>query len=130
MNYCDDIIDLLEARDTGLEIIADWEKDISSPKPRDDMTLEEIRKEMAEDEEVLQSIQEELLSYYNEYAEYMKRRGEDPQPLEDGIEEIRQYHRALIEMRDSGDSAEDDVSEFFFFYGAPDEDCDDEQPEP
>lgn len=79
---------------------------------------------------MLQSIQEELLSYYNEYAEYMKRCGEELQPLEDCIEEIRQYHRALIEMRDSGDSTEDDVSEFFFFYGAPDEDCDDEQPEP
>lgn len=100
---CDDIIGLIDDRDTGLEILADWEKDINSPESREDMTLEEIQNEMAEDEEVLQSIQEELLSYYNEYAEYMKRRGEEPQPLEDGIEEIRQYHRALIEMRDSGD---------------------------
>lgn len=118
MNYCDDIIDLLDDRDAGLEILADWEKDISSPEPREDMTLEEIKKEMAEDEEVLQSIQEELLSYYNEYAEYMKRRGEEPQPLEDGIEEIRQYHRTLIEMRDS----EEDKG--------CDEDNEDEQPEP
>lgn len=43
MNYCDDIIDLLDDRDAGLEILADWEKNISSPEPRDDMTLEELR---------------------------------------------------------------------------------------
>lgn len=116
---CDDIICLIDDRDTGLEILADWEKDINLPESREDMALEEIQNEMAEDEEVLQSIQEELLSYYNEYAEYMKRRGEEPQPLEDGIEEIRQYHNALIEMRDSGDDK-----------GYDEDDEDDEQFEP
>lgn len=116
---CDDIIGLIDNRDTGLEILADWEKDINSPEPREDMTLEEIQNEMAEDEEAMKDIQKEILGYYNEYAEYEKSRGREPQPLEDGIEEIRQYHRALTEMRDSGDDK-----------GCDEDNEDDEQFEP
>ena len=70
------------------------------------MTPEEIKKEIAEFKEDLQRFEEEILSYYNEYAicyEYDRKThlGKEPQPLEDGIEEMRQYRRALDEMLQS-----------------------------
>ena len=131
-NIYDDIIGLIDDHDTCVDVLAKNQSGWI-----DSMTPDEIKNEIAEYNEDLQRFEEEILSYYNEYAEHEKRRGREPQPLEDGIEEMRQYRRALDEMlqgvRESGEGeecAEDDVSEFFFFYGAPDEDCDDEQPEP
>lgn len=83
------------------------------------MTPEEIKKEIAEFKEDLQRVEDEILGYYNEYAicyEYDRKThlGKEPQPLEDGIEEMLQYRRALEmlqSMSGSGESeecAEDD----------------------
>ena len=81
---------------------------------------EEIKKEIAEFKEDLQRFEDEILDYYNEYDicyngyDGKTRLGRKPQPLEDGIEEMLQYRRALEmlqSMSGSGESeecAEDD----------------------
>lgn len=94
--YYDNIIDLIDDRDVCVDVLAAGQNGWDAR-----MTPEEIKKEIAEFKEDLQRFEEEILSYYNEYAEHEKRCGREPQPLEDGIEEMRQYRRALDEMLQS-----------------------------
>lgn len=69
----------------------------------------------------LKNHQENISECYGTYVEYKRSRNEEPQPLEDGIEEIRQYRRSLNEMR-GGDGNDE--------YDESDDEEDDEQFEP
>ena len=99
--YYDDIIDLIDDRDVCVDVLAAGQNGWNAR-----MTPEEIKKEIAEFKEDLQRVEDEILGYYNEYAicyEYDRKThlGKEPQPLEDGMEEMRQYRRAFDEMLQS-----------------------------
>ncbi len=100
--YYDNIIDLIDDRDFCVDVLAAGQNGWNAR-----MTPEEIKNEIAEFKEDLQRFEHEILSYYNEYDIYYNgydgktRLGRKPQPLEDGIEEMRQYRRALDEMLQS-----------------------------
>lgn len=100
--YYDNIIDLIDDRDFCVDVLAAGQNGWNAR-----MTPEEIKNEIAEFKEDLQRFEHEILSYYNEYDIYYNgydgktRLGRKPQPLEDGIEEMRQYRRAFDEMLQS-----------------------------
>lgn len=99
--YYDNIIGLIDDRDFCVDVLAAGQNGWNAR-----MTPEEIKKEIAEFKEDLQGFEDEILGYYNEYAicyEYDRKThlGKEPQPLEDGIEEMRQYRRAFDEMLQS-----------------------------
>ena len=99
--YYDNIIALIDDRDFCVDVLAAGQNGWNAR-----MTPEEIKKEIAEFKEDLQRFEDEILDYYNEYAicyEYDRKThlGKEPQPLEDGIEEMRQYRRAFDEMLQS-----------------------------
>lgn len=94
---CDNLINLIDDYDTGLEVLADWENE---PEMSD-----EIQREMDIDKQTFREIQGDISDIYNEYVKYSNRRNDEPQTLEDGIAEIRQYCKSLDEIR-SGNNEE------------------------
>ncbi len=75
----------------------------------DGLTTEEVERRLDASHETLQKNQGDIIEFYREYVEYKKHCKSEPESFEEGIDEIRQYRKALEEIRDSDvENVEDD----------------------